>query len=107
MRMMQDQKFIETQRKNRGKKITNYNHRGFDFDGAAGNDKLLTDKILNRLQTAIQAQMMSGPSIFNHSMSMNSLSNMSHSSSRKSLRGLFKRGSVAQLSPDVPQTFEY
>ena len=49
MRMMQDQKFIETQRKNRGKKITNYNHRGFDFDGAAGNDKLLTDKILNRL----------------------------------------------------------
>lgn len=66
---------------------------------------------MNRLTTAIQAQMFSGPSIFNHSISMNSLSNMSHSSSRMSLKGMFKRpkeGSVvAPLSPEIPKTFEY
>ena len=40
---------METERQGRGKKITSYNHRGFDFDGAAGNDRLVTDKLINRL----------------------------------------------------------
>jgi hypothetical protein len=52
---VQNQKEIESERQNRGKKITNYNHKGFDFDGAAGNDKLITDKIMGRLTAAIQA----------------------------------------------------
>lgn len=65
---------------------------------------------MQRLQTAIKEQMFNGPSLFNHSISMNSLSNMSHSSSGiKSLRGFFNRGnsSVAPLSPEVPKVFEY
>ena len=31
--------------------------RGFDFDGAAGHDILVTDKLVNRLQSAIQNQL--------------------------------------------------
>ena len=53
------------QRLNRTRKLTKYKHRGYDFDGAAGHDILVTDKIFSRLQNAIMHQMTSGPSIFN------------------------------------------
>lgn len=40
---------VTYERLHRRKKITAYNHRGFDFDGAAGHDLLVTDKIVNRI----------------------------------------------------------
>jgi len=52
------------QRLNRTRKLTKYKHRGYDFDGAAGHDLLVTDKIISRVQNAIWHQMSSGPSIF-------------------------------------------
>ena len=59
---------ILSQRQQRGRKLTTYKHRGYAFDGAAGNDKLITDKIMNRLQTAIHTQLIEGPQIFSTSM---------------------------------------
>lgn len=53
------------ERRNRRKKITGYNHRGFDFDGAAGHDIQITNKISNRIHDAILKHLVSGPNVFN------------------------------------------
>ena len=39
--------------------------RGFDFDGAAGHDSLVTDNLLKALQSAVVNQLFEGPQIFN------------------------------------------
>ena len=43
-----------TARANKGSKVTNYQHLGYDFSGAAGHDVLVTDKIGSRFEKAIQ-----------------------------------------------------
>ena len=50
---------IKKERLSRGRKITKYKHRGFDFDGATGHDILVmdtlkVDNLKNRLTSAIQ-----------------------------------------------------
>jgi hypothetical protein len=45
---------IQKERLSRGKKLTKYKHKGFDFDGAAGHDILVMDTLKNRLTSAIQ-----------------------------------------------------
>ena len=57
------QEMMQTMIQNKQNKISNYTHMGFAFDGAAGHDTLVTDRIFNRLTNAIQKQMTSGPSI--------------------------------------------
>ena len=37
----------------RGRKLTEYNHRGFAFDGEAGHDSLITDNLFGRVFQAI------------------------------------------------------
>jgi hypothetical protein len=54
---------IENMRLNKQNKMSNYTHMGFAFDGAAGHDTLVTDRIFNRITNAIQKQMSSGPSL--------------------------------------------
>ena len=49
---------------NRGKKVTKYVHTGYAFDGAAGHDLIVTDKLVNRIQSAIKHQLEEGPTIF-------------------------------------------
>lgn len=34
-------------------KLTDYNHKGFDFDGAEGHDLLITDSLSKRMASAI------------------------------------------------------
>lgn len=36
----------------RGRKLTQYRHRGFDFAGAAGHDVLVTDNLMRRVKGA-------------------------------------------------------
>ena len=45
-------KLIKAERETRFKKITDYDHKGFDFAGAAGQDVLITDNLKNRIFTA-------------------------------------------------------
>lgn len=45
---------IKFERERRSVKITGYTHHGFDFDGAAGHDVLITDTIVNRIFSAFQ-----------------------------------------------------
>ena len=44
---------IQKERLSRGKKITKYSHKGFDFDACAGHDLLVADSLKNRLTSAI------------------------------------------------------
>lgn len=44
------------ERLSRGKKLSKYNHKGFDFDGAAGHDILVFDNIKSRITSAITQQ---------------------------------------------------
>lgn len=41
----------------RKRKLTNYRHRGFDFDGAAGHDVLITDNLIRRFKYALEKQL--------------------------------------------------
>lgn len=45
----------------RGRKLTNYVHKGYDFHGAAGQDILVTDSIRKRLEMAITEQFTKTP----------------------------------------------
>ena len=40
---------VHNARLKRGKKLTEYNHKGFAFDGTAGHDTLVTDGLMSRL----------------------------------------------------------
>jgi hypothetical protein len=46
---MSKQMNIQKERQSRGGKLTEYHHKGYDFDGAAGNDMLAYDNITNRI----------------------------------------------------------
>lgn len=67
---------------NRRKKITGYNHRGFDFDGAAGHDMLVIDKISNRIHDAIMKHIKFGPNVFNVSELSGSVAGLNSSERR-------------------------
>ena len=41
----------------KNKKITDYKHRGYAFDGAAGHDVLVTDNLFRRIRYAMDAQL--------------------------------------------------
>ena len=43
----------ENERASRARKLTTYEHTGFDFDQAAGHDILITDKLSKRFEKAI------------------------------------------------------
>ena len=43
-------RMVRMERQRRSFKLTTYKHKGFDFDGAAGHDVLITDSIFKRLQ---------------------------------------------------------
>ena len=42
-------------------KLSTYRHKGFAFSGASGNDKLVTDKFLERVMNSIQKHIENGP----------------------------------------------
>jgi hypothetical protein len=51
---MNYQTLIEDEKQHRvQRKMTGYRHTGFGFDGDAGNDMLITEKIRMRLKTAL------------------------------------------------------
>ena len=52
------------ERANRGRKVTEYQHMGYGFDGAAGHDILVTDKIAKRFEKAFFDHIGRGPSMF-------------------------------------------
>jgi hypothetical protein len=52
------------ERSTRSAKITKYRHKGFDFDGAAGHDLLVTDSLKNRFIGAFNHQFRTGPQMF-------------------------------------------
>lgn len=49
LRETQKKRLTDFRKSMKGEKMSMYQHRGFDFDGAAGHDILVTDTILNRL----------------------------------------------------------
>ena len=49
--------FVESQHRRQSRKMTGYKHTGFGFDGAAGHDMLITEKIRLRLQHALAGQL--------------------------------------------------
>ena len=52
--------------KTRQRKMTNYNHRGYDFSGAAGHDVLIMDSLIGRMQSAILDHIKTPNSKFNN-----------------------------------------
>mmetsp|Transcript_41344 Transcript_41344/g.62987 ORF Transcript_41344/g.62987 Transcript_41344/m.62987 type:complete len:95 (-) Transcript_41344:507-791(-) len=48
----------------RKRKLTHYEHKGYAFDGAAGQDQLITDRLFDRFSNAIQTQIFDNPPLF-------------------------------------------
>jgi hypothetical protein len=79
----QEEVQVYNERFNRKKKLTQYDHKGFDFDGAAGHDILVMDKAVNRLHDAIMRHLSVGPSVFNVSELSGSIGSGLNSSERR------------------------
>jgi len=80
------QQFIEMEKQRKKRKLTNYTHKGFGFDGAAGHDVLITDSLQHRLQAAFLKNFARGPSIFGIRDMSQSGSNINRSVSSRSDR---------------------
>jgi hypothetical protein len=46
---MKKQMIIQKERLTRGRKLTIYSHKGFDYDGAAGHDAIAFENMSNRI----------------------------------------------------------
>lgn len=102
------QTFVESEKQNQARKMTGYKHTGFGFDGDAGNDMLITEKIRMRLQTALANQLAAmniiddfniGYSHKNHSTLTHASGGSHHTiSNSSSIRSIDKGNMNSQLS---------
>lgn len=56
-KQLQIQEQVLESKLQRENKYTKYKHTGFDFAGEAGHDKIITDNLFNRMQSAIHNQL--------------------------------------------------
>ena len=55
---------IQRERTKSQQKMTSYDHKGYDFSGAAGHDILVMDSLMSRMQSAILEHIAKGPDLF-------------------------------------------